>query len=251
MNTTRAMLVIGIVMLVLAVIVAQGLRPDEATTVSGPMISGTVSNVPEVPPATPEEDETTSGGVLVPLDSGTLKMDSTTPATGLAAVSPTELPQADDASRQTPDEAPAPVADKTEPVSPVQEKPAATEKKTEPSKSTPLIVTTSAPKTLAPGQKAISRTRLEIGPRSATFRLTGVADLQGKAFALKEPDRIVVDLNGAWGINLGKTPNNTILKSVRAGNQEANTRLVFDMHRPPRSFKLVQVAPKTLELQIR
>jgi hypothetical protein len=27
--------------------------------------------------------------------------------------------------------------------------------------------------------------------------------------------------------------------------------VVFDMHHPPRSFKLIQIDPKTLELQIR
>ena len=247
MNTTRAMLVIGILMLVLAVIVAQGLRPDEATTVSGPIISGTVSRAPETPAAPADEGaEHNGGGVLVPLDTGTLKMDSTTPATGLTPVSPAELEK----TSIEPPEAEA-AADQPKTAEPV--KAPAPEKKqaTAPPAPTTKVVTTSAPKTLNPGQKAISRTRLEIGARSATFRLTGVSELKGKAFALKEPDRVVVDLNGAWGINLGKTPNNTLIKSVRAGNQDANTRLVFDLHRAPRSFKLVQVAPKTLELQIR
>ena len=244
MNTTRAMLVIGILMLVLAVIVAQGLRPDEATTVSGPIISGTVSRAPETPAAlTDEGAENNGGGVLVPLDTGTLKMDSTTPATGLTPVSPAELEKTD----VEPPKAEA-VAEQPKTVeatkTPVPEKSQTTTPATK-------VVTTSAPKILTAGQKAISRTRLEIGARSATFRMTGASELKGKAFALKEPDRVVVDLNGAWGINLGKTPNNTLIKSVRAGNQEANTRLVFDLHRAPRSFKLVQVAPKTLELQIR
>jgi hypothetical protein len=113
------------------------------------------------------------------------------------------------------------------------------------------VVTTSAPKTLAAGQKAVSRTRLEIGPRGAAFRLTGVSALKGKAFALKEPDRVVLDLNGSWGVNLGKIPVNARIKSVRAGTQGSNTRLVFDLHNAPKSFKLVQVDPKTLELQMR
>ena len=263
MNTTRAMLVIGILMLVLAVIVAQGLRPDEPATTAGPMISGSVSLTPENPPSE-TDDGSTPGGMLVPLDTGTLKMDSTTPAEDLPPVSPTEQVKAetDNAGAGTPAASTAnqAVTGQTGSAQAATGQTGATstagQTKTPPKQQTPaqnknLVVVTSAPKTLAPGQKAISRTRLELGSRSATFRLTGVSDLKGKAFALKEPERIVVDLDGPWAVNLGKTPNNTLIKSVRAGNQEANTRLVFDLHRTPRSFKLVQVAPKTLELQIR
>jgi len=245
-------------MLVLAVIVAQDLRPDEPTTITGPMISGSVSLTPENQPAE-SEDGSTPGGMLVPLDTGTLKMDSTTPAGDLPPVTPTEQtpPDTGDTGAGT---SAVSTASQTKPAQTGTEQTtaAATTAQTKPSskpqapaQSKSLVVVTSAPKTLAPGQKAISRTRLELGSRSASFRLTGVSELKGKAFALKEPERIVIDLDGPWAINLGKTPNNTLIKSVRAGNQEANTRLVFDMHRTPRSFKLVQVAPKTLELQIR
>lgn len=262
MKTTRAMLVIGILMLVLAVIVAQGFRPDETATVSGPVISGSVSRAPEGAPgatsATPvsfangQAGPATSGGVLVPLDTGTLKMDSTTPATHLTPVSPadaTKLPVVNSVEGKVNQGAEAPVAAEQSPAPEGQKRPAASTG----GQKTPerLVVTTNAPKKLAPGQKAIARTRLEVGPRAATFRLTGTANLKGKAFALKEPDRVVMDLDGPWAINLERTPDNTLIKSVRAGSQEQNTRLVFDMHRPPKSFKLVQVAPKTLELQIR
>jgi hypothetical protein len=114
-----------------------------------------------------------------------------------------------------------------------------------------IVVTTVAPKTLAAGQKAISRTRLEIGSRAAAFRLTGVSALKGKAFALREPDRVVLDLDGSWGVSLAKTPANGLIKSVRAGSQGANTRLVFDLYNAPKSFKLVHIEPRTLELQMR
>ena len=272
MKTTRAMLVVGVLMLVLAVIVAQGLRPKDTTTVAGPVVSGTVSRAPSaLPPAIPGAPGASApassssvgsavpgapGGVLVPLDAGTLKMDSTTPATRLAPVSPAEpvvrdasaavngrtSPPADVVAEQKPVSAPA--AGTAAPATPP-------EKKVVPKTPEKLVVTTSAPKTLFAGQKAISRTRLEIGPSTATFRLTGVSALKGKAFALKEPDRLVVDLDGSWGIDLERTPGNHLIKSVRAGSQEANTRLVFDLLKAPKAFKLVQVDPKTLELQIR
>jgi hypothetical protein len=120
-----------------------------------------------------------------------------------------------------------------------------------PEKPGKLVVTTTAPQKPAAGQKIISRTRLEIGSHAATFRFSGVSALKGKAFALKDPDRIVVDLDDSWSINLGRTPANTLIKAVRSGVQEANTRLVFDLHKAPKSFKLVQIDSKTLELQMR
>jgi hypothetical protein len=259
------MLIIGILMLVLAVIVAQGLRPEEHPARSGPMISGTMTAPPEGPvAAAPETGGVASSGVLVPLDAGTLKMDSTTPAAGLApvvqALPPPGLvappaqrmpaqrmedtPGADNPDQAlsgAPESAPQPAA------------PARTQPEKAPSAraSDKLVVSTTAPETLLPGQKAIVRTRLELGSRSAVFRLTGASEIKGRVFALKSPERIVLDLNGSWAIRLKPTPANSVIRGVRAGNEQAMTRVVFDMHHPPRSFKLIQIDPKTLELQIR
>ena len=263
MKTTRAMLVIGVLMLILAVIVAQGLRPEESATVSGPIVSGAVSHAPPpLPAANPATSAhapvasspfTSSGGVSTPLHPGTLKLDSTTPASQLAPINPA-IPadrETNLAENNETDNAPATHAPTAVPGPEKTERKAAAPRNEQGKAPGKLVVTTAAPKTLTAGQKAISRTRLEIAPQSAIFRLTGGSALKGKAFTLKEPDRIVVDLDGFWGINLGRTPANPLIKSVRAGSQETNTRLVFDLYKAPKSFKLVQVDPRTLELQMR
>ncbi len=246
MNTTKAMLIIGLLMLVLAVIVARELRPADTVSV-GSSVSGAVSKTPEPPvdpvpaePVTPPA-ATPANGTLVPLDSGTVKPE---PAKEPAQASPaTSAPVQPLAEGQTAQQVQAPKKEESAPQRlPMPQSPEvkAPEKQT---------VTTVAPKTIEARHKAVSRTRLDVSDTALSSRLTGVAPIKGKAFALNTPDRIVVDLQGLWSIALAKTPDNKFLQAVRSGQNKENTRLVFDLKRAAKTFKLVQIDAKTLELQ--
>lgn len=175
-----------------------------------------------------------------------------------AVVSPVETP----ASGQTP---PSPSVveprDQNRPTTTVANQP--TDKKNpapaarpEPSKPVksgekPRIITTSAPEKLSPGQKAVIWTHLELSGSNIIFRLTGAQALEGKGFQLTSPNRYVVDLSGNWGITLPKVPNNSLLRSIRAGRQGKNTRLVFDLKQKPANCQIIRSNPKTLEIRLR
>ncbi len=114
----------------------------------------------------------------------------------------------------------------------------------------PLVMTTKAPDKLSGNQKAITRTRLELG-KNIIFRLTGAAPLKAKTLLLPSPDRYVVDLQGEWGIVLPKVPRNLLLNGMRVGQRETATRLVFELKRKPQSAEVVTIDDTTLEVRIR
>ena len=262
MKTTRAMLVIGVLMLVLAVIVTQGLRPDEPAAFSNSAVAGAVLRA-SAPPSSARSaafahDPAASASSALPrdaqADAGPLKADAARSAPQPPPINPPDPVRREDSRTRAHEKigvAATPPASANVSGTAEAERKTAAPRNAQSKASEKILVTTGARKTLTAGQKAVSRTRLEIGPHTAAFRLTGASALKGKAFILKEPNRIVMDLNGSWGINLGRTPPNALIKSVRSGVQDANTRLVFDMHKKPKSFKLIQVDSKTLELQMR
>ena len=53
------------------------------------------------------------------------------------------------------------------------------------------------------------------------------------AFVLTGPDRLVVDLPGAWqGMRVPSIPENRLVKAARLGQQPAGPRLVLDLASP-------------------
>lgn len=60
-----------------------------------------------------------------------------------------------------------------------------------------------------------------------------------KAFALDNPDRLVVDLPGTWkGMKAPSVPENAIVGKVRLGSQPAGPRLVLDLKRPLKNHSI-------------
>lgn len=157
------------------------------------------------------------------------------------------------------EEAPAaPEKTKPSPAAPVAEAPKTPAPKAEAEKAAPpasaslrRTISTAAPGKLAQGEKAIIWTTLEAGPETVVFRFTGAGPLQGKGYRLNDPERYVVDLDGGWGFELPNMPTNPLVRGLRAGKQENNTRLVFDLSKPLGKCRLVKINPETLEVRIR
>ena len=80
--------------------------------------------------------------------------------------------------------------------------------------------------------------------------LKGNAPMVGHYYVLEEPDRVVLDLAGNWHIELPKVPSNRLIASVRVGQHEDKTRLVFDMKNTGR-VALVPLNRNSLELRIK
>jgi hypothetical protein len=62
-----------------------------------------------------------------------------------------------------------------------------------------------------------------------------------KTFALREPDRLVIDLPGAWkGMKAPTVPGNRIVRKARMGLQSDRARLVLDLSSPLKNHKVEQ-----------
>jgi hypothetical protein len=60
-----------------------------------------------------------------------------------------------------------------------------------------------------------------------------------KTFTLSGPDRLVIDLPGAWkGMKAPTVPGNRIIGKARAGLQSAGARLVLDLNSPLKNHKV-------------
>lgn len=131
-----------------------------------------------------------------------------------------------------------------------KEEPTKQEQKKKEEETKPLVVNTSGPSKLFKSQKAITQTHLELG-KAVVFRVSGAENLVAKTMMLSKPDRYVVDLQGNWGIQLPKVPNNPLLNNIRTGQQQTATRLVFELKRKPQSAQIVKINAKTLEVRIK
>lgn len=79
--------------------------------------------------------------------------------------------------------------------------------------------------------------------------LQGNAPMVGHYFTLADPDRVVLDLAGNWDIEVPRVPSNRLIQSVRVGQHDDKTRIVFDMKTTGR-IALVPLNRNSLELRI-
>ena len=264
-------------MLSLAVLAALEFRVQDEPPSEGQMVTGSLSKDMPALPKLPSlgDSEGNKGGVLVPLDNGTLR-GSAAPL-DMSAIPPDE--ETAPAGKDTPETAapmgeiaPAdtftekpkqPVAEEKAPQQEKKAEKAVAEKpaeKPQPKVSEPkqekeqakegvVVLTTKAPAKLAAGQTAITATRLELG-KSVVFRMTGAAPIKTKTLLLKDPNRYVVDLQGNWGIQLPRVPKDLWISGIRLGHHEESTRLVFELTRAPVSAKVVKINNTTVEVRI-
>ncbi len=78
------------------------------------------------------------------------------------------------------------------------------------------------------------------GPDSTrvVFDLSGPVDY--RLFQLSKPDRVVVDVEGAFGKAMRDQPGKGVVKDMRIGNYQGKARIVLDLDHPahPKSFLL-------------
>lgn len=292
MNRTRTLLIIGVFMLSLAVLAALEFRVQDEPPSEGQMVTGSLSKDMPALPKLPSlgDSEGNKGGVLVPLDNGTLR-GGTAPL-DMSAIPPDE--ETAPAGKDTPESpasevAPAVTAEKSAPA-PVGEiapadtfaekpkQPVAGEKAPQPEKKAEKAAAekpaekaqpkASEPKqekeqakegvvvltTKAPAKLAAGQTAITATRlelgKSVVFRITGAAPIKTKTLLLKDPNRYVVDLQGNWGIQLPRVPKDLWISGIRLGHHEESTRLVFELTRAPVSAKVVKINNTTVEVRI-
>ena len=292
MNRTRTLLIIGVFMLSLAVLAALEFRVQDEPPSEGQMVTGSLSKDMPALPKLPSlgDSEGNKGGVLVPLDNGTLRGSAApldmsaippdeetapagkdTPETAAPAADPAvsaeksaPAPMGEIAPADTFTEKPKqPVAEEKAPQQEKKAEKAVAEKpaeKPQPKVSEPkqekeqakegVVVLT----TKAPAKLAAGQTAITATRlelgKSVVFRMTGAAPIKTKTLLLKDPNRYVVDLQGNWGIQLPRVPKALWISGIRLGHHEESTRLVFELTRAPVSAKVVKINNTTVEVRI-
>lgn len=285
MNRMRTLLVVGVFMLSLIILAALEFRVQDEVPSEGQMVTGSLSKDGPALPKLPGmgSPDSSGNGVLVPLDNGTLRTSNE--AVDMGAIPPDEenaasesgkaepaapaVPAAPTAENSLPAEpvtpvipaepaasgdakqsAVAPPVEEEAPQKPVEKPQKPAERKQEKTQDGVVVLTTKAPAKLAPGQTAITATRLELG-KSVTFRISGAVPLKTKTLLLKDPNRYVVDLQGNWGIQLPNVPKDLWISGIRMGQHEHATRLVFELTRAPVSASVVKINDTTIEVRIK
>ena len=256
------------------------------------MVTGSLSKDMPALPKLPSlgDSEGNKGGVLVPLDNGTLRGSAApldmsaippdeetapagkdTPETAapaadpaVSAEKPAPAPMGEIAPADTFTEKPKqPVAEEKAPQQEKKAEKAVAEKpaeKPQPKVSEPkqekeqakegVVVLT----TKAPAKMAAGQTAITATRlelgKSVVFRMTGAAPIKTKTLLLKDPNRYVVDLQGNWGIQLPRVPKALWISGIRLGHHEESTRLVFELTRAPVSAKIVKINNTTVEVRI-
>ena len=236
-------------MLSLAVLAALEFRVQDEPPSEGQMVTGSLSKDMPALPKLPSlgDPEGNKGGVLVPLDNGTLR-GSAAPL-DMSAIPPDEETPAGKDTPETAAPAADPAVSAEKPAEKPQPKVSEPKQEKEQAKEGVVVLTTKAPAKLAAGQTAITATRLELG-KSVVFRMTGAAPIKTKTLLLKDPNRYVVDLQGNWGIQLPRVPKDLWISGIRLGHHEESTRLVFELTRAPVSAKVVKINNTTVEVRI-
>jgi hypothetical protein len=76
--------------------------------------------------------------------------------------------------------------------------------------------------------------------KGATVRLSSAESIDYRHMVLKEPDRVVLDLQGSWNVSAAGVPRNVLVTNIRFGSFPGRTRVVIDMKGTPRQTRLSQ-----------
>lgn len=101
------------------------------------------------------------------------------------------------------------------------------------------------------GARVVTAAVLTMDGDVVTLNLQGSGAMQGKAFMLTGPDRVVLDIEGEWKVEIPRVPSNRMVKALRTGRQGTATRLVFDMKVKPARVNVAKPGADSLELTIR
>lgn len=110
-----------------------------------------------------------------------------------------------------------------------------------------LITETNLPDT----PRTILHTHLELDGKKVLFTFTANEKPELKTFVLPDPERVVLDINGQWNIEIPKIISNFMLADIRKNVSAERTRLVFDMNIKTSKVNIEEVYYNTFQLTIR
>lgn len=102
-----------------------------------------------------------------------------------------------------------------------------------------------------PNENVITYMELRMNGDQVSLAMEGNNPIKAKAFSIKNPDRVVLDLEGVWAMKLPQVISNRMVKSLRQGGGENYTRVVFDLKVKPTKIHTNRLNAKTIRLIFR
>ena len=102
----------------------------------------------------------------------------------------------------------------------------------------------------AKGDHAITSATIKFSGSTAILHLQGDAPIQYKYIVLPNPDRLALDLVGAWSVSAPAVPSNRVIEKVRVGRYGENTRIVLDLKAAPTKHEVVKSGDKGIEVRV-
>jgi hypothetical protein len=99
------------------------------------------------------------------------------------------------------------------------------------------------------GHGNILQTSLKFRGLGMFLAIEADSPLPVKYFVLSSPDRLVIDLPGAWkNLKLPAIPSNMLVKDIRIGRQADSDRIVIDLSRKIKNDNLIRLNDKKVEV---
>lgn len=84
----------------------------------------------------------------------------------------------------------------------------------------------------------------------ATVRFDGNNDLKYKTLQMHNPERVLIEFEGKWDIDVPQIPKNEMVSQIRVARQTKKTRVVLDLKSTPRSCRFVQKRKENLDVRL-
>ncbi len=84
----------------------------------------------------------------------------------------------------------------------------------------------------------------------ATVRFDGNNDLRYKTLQMHNPERVLIEFEGKWDIDVPQIPKNEMVSQIRVARQTKKTRVVLDLKSSPRSCRFVQKRKENLDVRL-
>lgn len=84
----------------------------------------------------------------------------------------------------------------------------------------------------------------------ATVRFDGNNDLRYKTMQMHNPERVLIEFEGKWNIEVPQIPKNEMVSQIRIAHQTKKTRVVLDLKANPRSCRFVQKRKENLDVRL-
>ncbi|MDR1241298.1 MAG: AMIN domain-containing protein [Deltaproteobacteria bacterium] len=108
---------------------------------------------------------------------------------------------------------------------------------------------TASAASVAVGRGNILQTSLKFRGLGMFLSIEADSPLPVKYFVLSSPDRLVIDLPGAWkNLKLPAVPSNMLVKDIRIGRQADSDRIVIDLGRKIKNDSLIRLNDKAVEV---